>query len=254
LPVLAAWSRPVLSLCYTEAGSSHGVILSGRISTVAMYMSDQLDRCASVTHDRALKTCEPTCVTRAGKSFFIPVVHSPPGVVGHVAALELPSQGGRAQSHGTRGSTGADLSKEVRSRAEGHVVAPELTSARRRRPGPWDMWQHWSSSRQGGEVRGRRTCGSSEAHLYREVWSKATACVAAHGCTPCSLSSLRACMRGYPVFRVPTEAPEPTSEEAANPQVRPIFWRPTQLSYLFTQQSTADPGRCRSWRFRSWRH
>jgi hypothetical protein len=29
-------------------------------------------------------------------------------------------------------------------------------------------------------------------------------------------------MRRYPVFRVPTEAPEPTSGEVANPQVGPI--------------------------------
>jgi hypothetical protein len=48
-------------------------------------------------------------------------------------------------------------------------------------------------------------------------------------------------MRGYPVFRVLTEAPEPTSGEAANPQVGTIFWRPARLSYLFTRQSTAGP-------------
>jgi hypothetical protein len=67
--------------------------------------------------------------------------------VGHVAALELLSQEGRAQSCGTHGSTGAHLIKEARTRAEGtrasagahlskevrygavkHVVAPELPS------------------------------------------------------------------------------------------------------------------------------
>jgi hypothetical protein len=47
--------------------------------------------------------------------------------VGHVVAPELPSQEGRAQSHGIRDGTGAHLSKEVRFRAEGHVAAPELT-------------------------------------------------------------------------------------------------------------------------------
>jgi N-methylhydantoinase B/oxoprolinase/acetone carboxylase alpha subunit len=36
-------------------------------------------------------------------------------------------------------------------------------------------------------------------------------------------------MRGYPVFRVPTEAPEPTSREATNPQVGPIFRCPARL-------------------------
>jgi hypothetical protein len=77
------------------------------------------------------KTREPTYVPRAVKPFFIPVVHSLPGAVGHVAALELPSQEGRAKSHGTHDSTGAHLVKEARSRAEGHMVASELTSARR---------------------------------------------------------------------------------------------------------------------------
>jgi hypothetical protein len=86
---------------------------------------------ASVTHERALKTREPSCVPRAAKPFFIHVVHSPPGVMGHVAAPERPSHEGRAQSHGTRGSTGAHLSKAVRSGAVGHVTAPELTSSTR---------------------------------------------------------------------------------------------------------------------------
>jgi hypothetical protein len=39
---------------------------------------------------------------------------------------------------GTRGSARAHLSKETRFRVEGHVVAPELTSARRRGPRSWD--------------------------------------------------------------------------------------------------------------------
>jgi hypothetical protein len=82
--------------------------------------------------------------------FFILVVHSLLGVVGHVAAPELPSQKGRAQSRGTRGSTGAYLSKEARSGAEGHMIALELTSVRKRGPGPRDTWQHWSLPLQGG--------------------------------------------------------------------------------------------------------
>jgi hypothetical protein len=166
------------------------------------------------------------------------------GAKEHVAAPELFSQGGRAQSHGTCGSARALLGKQARSRAEKHVVAPELNSARRRGPGPRDTWQHRSSPQQGGEVWGRRTHGGSGAHLCREVWSKAIACMVVRGCTPCSLSWLRACMRGYLVFRVLTKAPEPTSGEAANTQVGLIFQRPTRLSYLFTRQSTADPRRC----------
>jgi hypothetical protein len=95
-------------------------------------------------HERAVETREPTCVPRAAKIFFIRVVHSPSGAVEHVVAPELPSQVGRARSRGTRGSTGAHLIKEARSRAEGHMAAPELTSARRRGPGPRDAW--WRQS------------------------------------------------------------------------------------------------------------
>jgi hypothetical protein len=42
--VPTAWSCPVLSLCCTEPGPSRGAVLSGRITTVAMSRSDQLDR------------------------------------------------------------------------------------------------------------------------------------------------------------------------------------------------------------------
>jgi hypothetical protein len=68
----AAWSRPISSPCYTEHDQHCGVILSSRITTVAMSRSDQLkQRCtvepncsdlstrltvASVTHDHALET------------------------------------------------------------------------------------------------------------------------------------------------------------------------------------------------------
>jgi hypothetical protein len=99
-----------------------------------------------------METHEPNCMPREAKAFFIPVVHSPPGALGHMAALELPSQEGRAQSHGTRGSTRAYLIKEVGTGAEGHVAAPELTSARRRGLGPWDIWWHRSLPLQGGVV------------------------------------------------------------------------------------------------------
>jgi hypothetical protein len=51
---------------------------------------------ASVTHVRALDTCDPTYVPGVARSFFIPVVHNPLGVVGYVIAVELSSQGGKA--------------------------------------------------------------------------------------------------------------------------------------------------------------
>jgi hypothetical protein len=77
-------------------------------------------------------------VSRITKHFFISVVHSPPGGVGHMIAPELPSQEDRARSHETRDSTETHLVKEARSRAEGHMAAPELTLVRRRGLGPWD--------------------------------------------------------------------------------------------------------------------
>jgi hypothetical protein len=123
----ATWSHAVLSLYCTKPSPSRGAILSGRITTIAMSRSGQLGRhctvgctlvaCmfagASVMHERALETGEPSCVPRAAKPFIIHVVHSPPGAVGHVAAPELPS----ARRRGPR--------------AIGHVAAPELTSVRR---------------------------------------------------------------------------------------------------------------------------
>jgi hypothetical protein len=53
---------------------------------------------ASVTRDRVLDTCEPSCVPEAAMSFFSPVVHNPLGAVGYVAAPELSSRGGEAEA------------------------------------------------------------------------------------------------------------------------------------------------------------
>jgi hypothetical protein len=104
-PASAAWSHPILSLCCTKPSPSRGAVMSGCITTVAIFRSDQLGRrcivgctvaaCtsvgASVTHERALKTRETSCVPKAAKLFFIPVAHSPPGAVRCVTASELPS-------------------------------------------------------------------------------------------------------------------------------------------------------------------
>jgi hypothetical protein len=177
-PVSAAWSRPVLSLCYTESGPSHGAILSGRITTIAMFRSDQLGRrcivgCtvaaytstdASVTHERALEIREPSYMPRAAKPFFIHVDHSPPGAVGHVVAPELPSQEGKARSRETHGGIGAHLSKEARSESARHVAMPEPTSTGRQGPGSRDTWQRQSPPLQGGEVRSYRVRGSAWMH------------------------------------------------------------------------------------------
>jgi hypothetical protein len=83
-----------------------------------------------------------------------------PGAIGNMAAPEPTSakrrgpelrntwqrrsstqQGGEARGHVTRGSTGAHLSKEVRSGAAGHVVVPEPTSAERCGPKLQLAWQ-----------------------------------------------------------------------------------------------------------------
>jgi hypothetical protein len=183
-------------------------------------------------------------VPRAAKPFCIPVVHSPPGLMGYVSAPDLPSQEGRAPNRGTRSSIEAPLSgrqslepwdtwqhrssplRKAELSVMGHVAAPELTSSRRQGPELRDTWQHRSSPQ-------RRSCGTrggAGAHLWREVWSEGTTYVATSGCTTCSLSWLRACMRGYPVFMVPTEAPGPTSGEAVNLQVGPTLRAP--LGYL----------------------
>jgi hypothetical protein len=124
----ATWSCLVLSLCCIEPGPFRGAVLSGRITTVAMSRSGQLGlRCtvepncsgisarlagASVTRNRALDTCEPSCVPGAAKPFFIPVVHSPLGAVGYVAAPELSSRGGE---------TGATWQRRSPPRQEGEV-------------------------------------------------------------------------------------------------------------------------------------
>jgi hypothetical protein len=47
-------------------------------------------------HERALETREPSCMLREAKPFFIRMVHSLTGAMGHVVAPELPSLEGRA--------------------------------------------------------------------------------------------------------------------------------------------------------------
>jgi hypothetical protein len=104
----AALSCSVSSPYYTEHGQHCGVVLSGRITTVVMSRSGQLElRCtvepncsglsarlpgASITRDHTLDTCEPSCMPGAARPFFIPMFHSPLGVVGYVVAPKLSSR------------------------------------------------------------------------------------------------------------------------------------------------------------------
>jgi hypothetical protein len=158
----SAWSRPVSSPCYTKHGQRCGAVLSGRIATVAMSRSGQLGLCytvepncsdlstrvagASVTHDRALDTCEPSCVPGVTRPFFIPMVHNPLGTWGTWQHRSSPLGEERP---GLRGSAGAHLDWEVRSGVEEHVTALELSS-------------------QGGRAQRHGTRCSVRAHLGRE--------------------------------------------------------------------------------------
>jgi hypothetical protein len=93
------------------------------------------------------------------------------------------------------------------------------------------------------------TCGSTGAHLNKEVRSGAVEHMAAPNSTsagmcgpklqltwqgvdahPAPCLDLELVCGGYPIFTMSTEAPGPTSGEAVNPQVGLIFRCPTQLS------------------------
>jgi hypothetical protein len=113
-----------------------------------------------------------------------PFKKAEPGAIRHMVAPELtsakrrgpglrdtwqhrssPRQGDEVQGHGTRGITGAHLVKEARSGTEGHVAAPELTSARRRGPGSRDKWWHRSPPLQEGVVRSYSLRDSAWMHI-----------------------------------------------------------------------------------------
>jgi hypothetical protein len=58
----AAWSHPVLSLCYTEHDSYRDAVLSGRITSVAMSRSGQLGRrCTIEPHCSGMHVLQPLC-------------------------------------------------------------------------------------------------------------------------------------------------------------------------------------------------
>jgi hypothetical protein len=125
-------------------------------------------------HEHVLETREPSCMPKATKAFFIPMVHSPLRDVGHMEASELSSWGGRAQSRETHGSTGALPCGEAGSRAEGHVAAPEPISTGRRGLELRDTWLCQSPPRQGGGVQSHVSRGSAGAHLSKEAGFGAT--------------------------------------------------------------------------------
>jgi hypothetical protein len=88
-----------------------------------------------------------------------------------VAASELNSVRRRGWVHGPRGSTGAHLSKEVRSGVTGHVVALKPTSTGRRGPKLQLTWQRVDACPAPCldlELVSRGTQSSGCRHLLRE--------------------------------------------------------------------------------------
>jgi hypothetical protein len=102
---------------------------------------------------------------------------------------------------GTRESVGALPSRETWSRAVRYMELSEPSQARRQGLKPQDTWQRRSPPKQGGRVQSRGTRDSVEALPSREAGSEAAGHMAVR-LTPCL--GLEACMRGYPVYRVPT--------------------------------------------------
>jgi hypothetical protein len=80
---------------------------------------------------RALGTCVARYTDKPARLFFMLEARGPQGAMGHVQRQSPPQVRGEVRSHKTRGSTGAHLGWEVRSRAVGHVAVPEPTSAGR---------------------------------------------------------------------------------------------------------------------------
>jgi hypothetical protein len=144
------WSHLVLSHCYTEHDHGRGIVLSGRITIVAISNSGQLSQwCTvavcphvlrammtqvsdvSVTCGHALETREPTRIGRLTKLFFILEVYGPQRAMEHVTAPEPSRAWRRVRCWRTRGSTGALPSREAGSGSTGHVIALEPSLAGR---------------------------------------------------------------------------------------------------------------------------
>jgi hypothetical protein len=66
------------------------------------------------------------------------------GALRHVVAPEPSQVGGEVRNHGARGNAGSRFDREAGSRAIGQVAAPEPSRAGRRSPKPCDTWQHQS--------------------------------------------------------------------------------------------------------------
>jgi hypothetical protein len=161
----AVWSRSILSLCCTEHSSYRGAALLGRITSIAMSRSGQLDRCCTIeTH------CSSLHVLQALQSrTSMPWKHvSLAACLGQLGLSLFVWSIARRGPWDTWQHWSSPLRK-AEPEAMRHVAAPELTSSRRQGLELRDMWQRQSSPQQGGEVRGRETHGDTGSHLCREV-------------------------------------------------------------------------------------
>jgi hypothetical protein len=180
---LAAWSHHVSSPYYTKHGQRCGAILSGRITTVAMCRSGQLvlhytvePNCSglsarlavvSVTRDRALDTCEPSCVPGAARPFLFlwstarwgrgvrgstRALRSGRRGRGHMAVLEPTSIGRRGLELRNTWQHQSSPLGEAEPGAMRHMTALQPTSRGRRGPKLRNTWQHRSPPLQGSVV------------------------------------------------------------------------------------------------------
>jgi hypothetical protein len=104
-------------------------------------------------------------------------------------------------------------------------VAPELPRAGRGSPSRGDTWRPRSCPEPGAGDRAAGTRGGPELSRAEsgepELWGHVAASELPSARRREPLSWLEACAQGYPVLRVPTVAPGPTSGEATNPRVGP---------------------------------
>jgi hypothetical protein len=122
-----------------------------------------------------------------------------------------PQQGGEVRGCGTRGSAGAQLSKEVRSGVVGHMVAPEPTSAGRFGLKLQLTWQ----------------------------------CVDTH---PTPYVDLELVCGGIRSSECRQRPPNPPRMRLRTRRWGQFFGASIGYLKLFTLQSTVGPERCRSWR------
>jgi hypothetical protein len=146
--------------------------------------------------------------------------------MGHVLAPEPTSEAGAVWSRWTHVSVGPLLSGEAGLSAEGRMAATDPSWMMRQGPEPLGMWQRQNPPKRRGGVWSLGHMAVPEPSLRREEGSCATVARGSEWTHTLPLSCPKACMQGYPVYRISTVAPGPTLEEAVNPQVGPTSFSP----------------------------